>query len=56
MLGPHCRFEPSCSHYVQQALTQWGLVKGGSLALKRLSKCHPFHAGGVDLVPEIKKA
>ncbi len=51
-LGPHCRFYPSCSCYAQQALQQHGVVRGGWLAVKRISRCHPWHDGGVDPVPE----
>ena len=51
MLGPRCRFYPSCSHYAQEALQTHGLRRGGSLALRRISRCHPWHPGGVDTVP-----
>lgn len=51
LIGPVCRFYPSCSEYAYQAIERYGLVKGGWLAGKRLLKCHPFHPGGVDLVP-----
>ena len=50
-LGPRCRFEPSCSNYAVQAISRWGLVRGFILALKRISRCHPFHSGGLDPVP-----
>lgn len=46
-----CRFSPSCSSYAIEALKTHGTVKGFWLALKRVSKCHPFHAGGFDPVP-----
>jgi putative membrane protein insertion efficiency factor len=52
LLGNRCRFYPSCSHYAVEALTLHGVVKGLYLALKRLLKCHPFHEGGLDPVPE----
>lgn len=50
---PHgfCRFYPSCSQYAKEAIMRFGLVKGGLLATKRLSKCNPLHEPGVDLVP-----
>jgi putative membrane protein insertion efficiency factor len=48
----HCRFYPSCSEYAHQALGRHGAVRGAWLAGKRLLKCHPFHAPGIDLVPE----
>ncbi len=51
-LGPHCRFYPSCSCYAQQALQQYGVVQGSWLAVKRILRCHPWHEGGVDPVPE----
>jgi len=51
LLGPHCRFYPTCSSYAQQALQQHGVFRGLWLALTRISRCHPWHEGGVDLVP-----
>jgi len=50
-LGPCCRFYPSCSSYWVEALTKYGCRHGLWLGIKRLSKCHPFHPGGVDAVP-----
>jgi putative membrane protein insertion efficiency factor len=47
---PTCRFVPTCSEYALQAITKYGLIKGGSLAIKRILKCHPFHPGGYDPV------
>jgi len=49
---PSCRFYPSCSSYSEEALRRFGLKKGLLLSLKRLSRCHPFSAGGYDPVPE----
>jgi uncharacterized protein len=51
-LGGACRFEPSCSHYAVQAVQKHGSLRGSFLALRRLLKCHPFHSGGFDPVPE----
>lgn len=53
LMGPRCRFEPSCSEYAAQALTTHGVLKGSALTVARLAKCHPFHRGGIDPVPEI---
>ncbi|MEE9436774.1 MAG: membrane protein insertion efficiency factor YidD [Candidatus Adiutricales bacterium] len=47
-----CRFYPTCSHYAYQAVEKHGPVKGLYLSLLRLLKCHPFHPGGYDPVPE----
>ncbi|MCL1632210.1 membrane protein insertion efficiency factor YidD [Sporolactobacillus sp. CPB3-1] len=49
---PTCRFYPTCSQYAVEALTRFGVIKGGWLTIKRLLKCHPFHPGGIDPVPE----
>jgi putative membrane protein insertion efficiency factor len=50
-LGNHCRFYPSCSRYAMEAIEIHGVIKGSYLAIRRLSKCHPWHEGGVDPVP-----
>ncbi|MDO9109106.1 MAG: membrane protein insertion efficiency factor YidD [Desulfatirhabdiaceae bacterium] len=50
-LGPCCRFYPSCSAYASEAILKYGALKGGTLACRRVLKCHPFHPGGVDFVP-----
>ncbi|WP_203246994.1 membrane protein insertion efficiency factor YidD [Sporosarcina beigongshangi] len=49
---PSCRFYPTCSHYGIEAIDKHGALKGSWLAVRRISKCHPFHAGGFDPVPE----
>jgi putative membrane protein insertion efficiency factor len=51
LLGGHCRFYPTCSSYTYEAIKKHGLFKGIFLGGKRLLKCHPFHPGGVDLIP-----
>ena len=51
LLGPRCRFYPSCSNYAKQAINQHGLGRGLKLTFIRLSKCHPLNKGGVDEVP-----
>lgn len=54
-LGKNCRFIPTCSRYAYIAIARFGPIKGTYLAIKRLLKCHPFHAGGYDPVPEKKE-
>src|SRR5277367_1771808 len=51
LLGPRCRFYPSCSAYALEAVQVHGALRGSWLAVCRLSRCHPFHAGGIDPVP-----
>ena len=50
LLPTACRFQPTCSEYMMQAVERHGVVRGVSLGLLRLFKCHPFHAGGFDPV------
>lgn len=52
MKPPSCRFSPTCSAYSIEAIEKHGILKGTYLALKRILKCHPFHEGGYDPVPE----
>ena len=51
-LGNQCRFYPTCSEYARLAIGEHGAFKGSGLALRRILKCHPWHAGGIDQVPE----
>lgn len=51
MLGPSCRFFPSCSEYADDAVRTHGALRGSWLAARRISCCHPWHAGGYDPVP-----
>ncbi len=53
---PSCRYYPSCSQYAYQAVERHGLVRGGWLAVRRLGRCHPWAAGGVDHVPPVRGA
>ena len=50
LLGPACRFEPTCSRYAMEAIDRYGVLRGLAMAAWRLLKCHPFHPGGEDPV------
>jgi putative membrane protein insertion efficiency factor len=53
MYAGSCRFTPSCSHYAAESIRRFGLRRGSALAVRRLSRCHPFGAHGVDPVPDL---
>lgn len=52
---PSCRFYPTCSAYAMEALEKHGVVRGTGLTIKRIVKCAPYHPGGFDPVPDVKK-
>ncbi|MFO7459077.1 MAG: membrane protein insertion efficiency factor YidD [Desulfatiglandales bacterium] len=51
LLGPSCRFYPTCSTYARTAIARYGFFRGGFLSLSRIMKCHPRHPGGYDPLP-----
>ena len=55
LLGPSCRYDPTCSHYMIGAIQEWGVFKGLYLGIKRILSCHPWGGFGYDPVPENPK-
>jgi putative membrane protein insertion efficiency factor len=51
-LGAHCRFHPTCSCYAITAIERYGALRGSGMAVRRLLRCHPWHPGGIDPVPD----
>jgi uncharacterized protein len=55
VLPSSCIYEPTCSVYTYQAIERYGVIRGTWMGIKRISRCHPFHAGGYDPVPDLEE-
>ena len=53
ILGPHCRFQPTCSEYARQAIESYGVLRGVYMGVQRICRCHPWHPGGYDPISEL---
>ncbi len=52
LIGPRCRYQPTCSHYMVEAIQEWGIFKGLWLGIKRIGRCHPWGGHGYDPIPK----
>lgn len=55
MMSPSCRYQPTCSHYMIEAIEEWGALRGTWMGLKRIGRCHPWAGHGPDPVPKKKE-